>query len=704
MKSSYRLRETENVAPKLFISDEDISYKIEELEINTRIPSKYHIIQTFPVFPSEYSGKGYKIYFRDGKWNVVLWPSNTSNYKDEIHYLDNAVQKMLDEIEVFEDNPEDPDNSKLNIVIKKAELVKIAMEELNRQITRENSERGILLGKLINLFVDVLNDIPNIYSRIIIAIKNQHEKEICDLQELNNKLTISVKSAVDELKSQKVLFNMQNQWHNDLEEQIDSWKESVSSFNDRLQYELNKIAVRYDNKISNLKIQLQSVISERDGYRNQIDWEGKNISLKEAEIITIRQQLEETKNLLSEREQTLCATKAHFERQFMFMREQINQLTRGNTIITSNVSKITAYIPPEHDSHLPYLDLSQTNIRIMEIYTAKIRHDFAYNEPTPLYTFIIKYHIAKLYGYKNAVPVIWQFIRSCEKHKHESVNVSMFLNQIEEQTSNLNVIMCMAYLVQNEPKSEIGLPRLSVQKCVEIGKKLIPELDLNNLQMLCSKKVVNPRIDQSIDFDHLVNIIVDLYVDLRHTEGERLMCQFRELLAGNNDVDWVLFSNFVSRLSPEFSSQYIGDLFLDVVKDSLPNTSITEKAFQMLVNRGSFEKFRPAISDDFEVSNPEDVASFVNINWKNKFAEVVHETLVELKTEKQAECHRLFAQLSAISDQMKMSCSVADAAFCFSQLHLAAILLIRYKFLKIARRDAFTAQKQIDRVLDVVFM
>jgi hypothetical protein len=64
----------------------------------SRIPKKYHIVRTFPIFPKDYAEQGYRCYNKDGNWNVVLWPSANPDSRKDCQYLSDAVRLMLDEI------------------------------------------------------------------------------------------------------------------------------------------------------------------------------------------------------------------------------------------------------------------------------------------------------------------------------------------------------------------------------------------------------------------------------------------------------------------------------------------------------------------------------------------------------------------------------------------------------------------------------
>ena len=65
----------------------------------SRIPKKYHIVRTFPIFPKDYADQGYRVYNNNGTWNVVLWPSSNPDSRQDVQYLSDAVRLMLDELQ-----------------------------------------------------------------------------------------------------------------------------------------------------------------------------------------------------------------------------------------------------------------------------------------------------------------------------------------------------------------------------------------------------------------------------------------------------------------------------------------------------------------------------------------------------------------------------------------------------------------------------
>ena len=147
MRSTVGFRRTMRTLNRSMPTDQSV--KIEEAGVDSKIPTKYYIIQSFPIFPQDFSNKGHKIFYDNGQWNVILWPGNTSNFKDEVRFLSDAVDRMIDDIEVADVDPLHPENTKLQILTQKAELLEIALDELNRQVSRENSERGELMTKIV---------------------------------------------------------------------------------------------------------------------------------------------------------------------------------------------------------------------------------------------------------------------------------------------------------------------------------------------------------------------------------------------------------------------------------------------------------------------------------------------------------------------------------------------------------------------------
>ena len=704
VRSTAGIRRTLRALPRTPAQPEQGSVRLEEVEEESKIPTKYYIVQKFPLVPHEYSTKGYKIYFKDGFWNVILWPSTTSNYKDEIRYLRNAVDKMMEDVETTP--VDESENVKgLQVVMKKAELLEIALRELNRQITREHSERGELMTYILDKYTELFNELPNLYNNTIIEVQKEFNLMKKNMDQSSQSVQEREIQAAEEVRSLKILLDMQQQWHSDIESQIEGWKDSVQSFNEKLKTELKYQKDQYEDQLADLQTQLDMSNAERDAYKSQIDWEQKVISEREAEVLVMKKQLEETKKLLEEREQTLYSTRTHFERQFTFMREQMGQMLNKSSVTDiDNLNGITQFLPPRQGEQLPFLSLSEINQRISDIYRTKTRHDAAYSEDCKpsLAKYVLKYHIEKMFGYEPAVPIIWQFLLTCTRYRHESQYVGIFMTQLEEPSNALPLIEYMVQLVKNETLSEIGLPRLSILKYADLASRVLPAEQIDDLKRLLERKVINPLKSSSVDFDVFLQIFLDLVTDSNHTKRQTIMFNFNEKLA-QGPVDWPAFQDYVSRLAPYFSTQKIEDLFLDAVSSSLPNTTITKSAFQLLVDQGTFEHLQRVLSDDLEVGNPEETATFVNMRWVSDVVSPVSKTLNELRNEKSAECHKFFTQLSQIQEHMKTPCSIEDSGIGLSLLHLAGIVLIRYKFLKTARKDSVEAQKIVRQILDLIW-
>ena len=677
--------------------------KIEETVVDTKIPTKYHIVQQFPIVPHEYQS-GYKIYFEDGMWNVVLWPSNTSNYKDEVRYLRSAVDKMMDDIETLKHDSQD--RSELTILAKKAELLEISLRELNRQVTREHSERGHLMSYLLDLYSSLFSELPALYNTTLANMRKENEEAKARMEAVEAEAIQREKKAETEVKSLQILLDMQKKWHADIDEQINKWQDAVKSFNDKLKSELKIQKDQYEEQLSELQGQLESACAERDAYRSQIEWEQKSISEREVEVIEIRNKLQETKALLDEREQTLYTTRTHFEKQFTFMREQMGQMQAkaNNSSDIEQLRSITEYLP-EKEEPPEFLPNDEVNRRIMDIYVTKSRHDGAYAQglEPPLSKFVLKYYTASKSRYTAAVPVIWQFLASCSRYRHESLNVGIFMRQLEEQNDNLAIIQYMAKLVVKDPVGESGLPRMSIARCVELGARLLPPGEIEKMKRQIERKILDPKKGMAVDFDVFLQILLDLISDVNHGKRQRIMYQFRELENEAKAVDWPAFRDFITRFAPTFSTQKICDLFFEGVRSSLPTASVTASAFQLLVDKGTFEQLEVELGSDIEVANPAETAAFVNLRWISDILTPVTEAIAELRNERMAECHKLFCNLSRIKEQMETPCTQEDAGVGLSLLQLAALILVRYKFVKIARKDSLEAQREVRKIVDLVW-
>jgi hypothetical protein len=557
------------------------------------------------------------------------------------------------------------------------------------------------------MYSSLFSELPALYNSTLRLLQKENSECLAKMSACESEASERVDRAEEQVKSLKILLDMQQQWHSEVDAQIDKWQESVRGFNEKLKTELKIQKDQYEDRIADLQSQLDSTIAERDAYRSQIDWEQKSISDRELAVVAMRKELAHAKSLLEEREQTLYTTRAHFERQFTFMKEQMGQMTtKGNYgADVESLRSVTQYLPRRQGPQLQFLPLNQLNRRIIDILLAKARHDGAYtqgNEP-PLYQFIIKYHIGSMLSYTAAVPAIWQFLSSGGRYRHESIMVGLFMNQVESQNDTLYLIEYMAILVRKEDVGESGLPRLSITRCAELAKRLLPQDQVDKLKALIERKIVNPKRGMVVDFDVFLMILIDLLADVNHVHRQRVMHQFKELESSGAPIDWPTFSDLVGRFAPLFSSQQVCDLFLESIQASLPTPSVTASAFQLLVDRGLFEQLTVNINEEFEVASPDETASFVNMRWVADLMQPVSNAITELRTERPAECHKLYSDLTRIFDHMKGPCTREDAGAGLSMLHLAAIVLARFKFLKIARKDSIEAQREVRRAVDIVW-
>jgi hypothetical protein len=245
---------------------------------------------------------------------------------------------------------------------------------------------------------------------------------------------------------------MQNQGHTDLDTQIEQWKEDIGSFNEQLKQELNTHWSHYEEQIHDITLQLQVMTAERSGYKSQIDWEQRTLAAKEAQVIQMKKELEGLKSILDEREQTIYTTRAHFERQFTFMREQMSHMSNGINLETSNdnMANITRLLPPRTEI-LPFLTLEEVNHRILDIYVSKLRHDSAYPDSLrhPLHRFVLKYYIAVTFCYQPVVQIIWQFVASCDYLQPASANIVVFVRQ--DEGAQLEVLEYLPFLTKRDP-------------------------------------------------------------------------------------------------------------------------------------------------------------------------------------------------------------------------------------------------------------
>lgn len=91
---------------------------------------------------------------------------------------------------------------------------------------------------ILNLYTNLFSELPNLYNNTFTDIQKDYNDIKKKMKDSEEKVKEREEQADEEVRSLKIWLDMQQQWHNDIELQIDGWQKSVKSVNDKLKSEL----------------------------------------------------------------------------------------------------------------------------------------------------------------------------------------------------------------------------------------------------------------------------------------------------------------------------------------------------------------------------------------------------------------------------------------------------------------------------------
>jgi hypothetical protein len=259
-------------------------------------------------------------------------------------------------------------------------------------------------------------------------------------------------------------------------------------------------------------------------------------------------------------------------------------------------------------------------------------------------------------------------------------------------------------MVKKEPISSNGLPQISLQRAEEIAVNFIPQATIAQLKYKLERKTIGyPGKPGTTEFDLYVQILLEVISGVRHEFRQRVLFQFNEICPKNGVVDWFAFRDLVLRFAPYYSTQKTCDLFLDGLHHSLPQTGVSARAFQLLLDAGEFEPLLPRWGDDYDMADTEEVAKFVNMKWCAGVRAAAEKVLQELRNERGTEFQKVFLELSKVCQELGDSCTKETSGWALSMLHMATLWILRYRFMQKLRRDSMDGCNEVRRLIAEVW-
>ncbi|XP_043555508.1 axonemal dynein light chain domain-containing protein 1 isoform X1 [Chiloscyllium plagiosum] len=176
---------------------------IKQFEVpESLIPDEYHIVKNKGVLGLEYYEDKYTTLLQDHEKKLRVFPSMKPSGRVEAIQLSQVMDSMLEKVGFNEDNEQQNKGETqmhhlLDLVKKEQDIYNIVFHELIRQISVDCAERGELLAKIRERYVNLLDYIPR-------HLNNMHN-EIMMQRVLDKQLIVELfvfQNAVEKLNSE----------------------------------------------------------------------------------------------------------------------------------------------------------------------------------------------------------------------------------------------------------------------------------------------------------------------------------------------------------------------------------------------------------------------------------------------------------------------------------------------------------------------
>lgn len=691
----------------------------------SRIPKKYHIVRTFPIFPKDYADQGYRVYNNNGTWNVVLWPSSNPDSRQDVQYLSDAVRLMLDELEgdtcarIDPNQIQDVQKSKANasrmiqLFEKRCSLLKIAIDEISRQVSAHCTERGTLLSFLIDNLIDAFRDIPKQYNSCLKIMK----KEVDQLRVALDAKSMEIDSQAKDLNEQISLMTlerrMEKEWHEQLEEQLAKWKQQVESYKKKAQDQIKLEREMLEQQITNLRDVVGELRLENDALKEQLQFQRSELLKSEKKYAEFEQQIQ----VMNKKNEKL----------------QI-QISKGAACITDGTTVDNTAMPAE-DGNQPEESSRVLGPETNLVEESKLRHlllEFPEQKKMPILTHREVTQVAfGLFDYLFQNPQCFcslddfyaQRLLVTEENPQIAADTARgflnSLNQLEDtftlaQMTNdfmrrklndniFNIFIQFYGFFKAQPfqfntqiDHNTDVPIVPVALAFNlttvmftnvIGEPAVHEVNEQIKAVQIEERGKPPTISIVNVFDIMIRKVVEFYAQKctdtlstfqRHCTRyqKTIFARLPNADMSTPRMDWRTFRDFIKPIRPEMSLIDIEKLFFDCTSFSDSIASVTTDAFdtmcvsrQIYINNvkvpGSGKRLRFV---------PNEMLSIIDNAWKNSLRSSVKKAITEMSKSDQAQTQ--VATLRGLDQKLEeMLRNQAAGPFCIQLLHEAAILI-----------------------------
>ncbi|KAL9655288.1 hypothetical protein ABK040_009061 [Willaertia magna] len=188
----------------------------------SKIPKRYHIIEASPIVTREYIEKEAKYNPEKRLWETTIFPSNKPSSRVEVIHLAKAFEAMFSEIK---NKMKDDEVGRMTSEIHALELIS---SEVSRQVYVQCSERGVLIDKVIQKFIELNKKTAKWHQNSLQQIselkeKNQRDSKLVDFYQE------SIHSKDNEISKQESEIKALRDELNDLKEQLKKARRGLST-------------------------------------------------------------------------------------------------------------------------------------------------------------------------------------------------------------------------------------------------------------------------------------------------------------------------------------------------------------------------------------------------------------------------------------------------------------------------------------------
>lgn len=704
----------------------------------SRIPKKYHIVRTFPIFPKDYADQGYRVYNNNGTWNVVLWPSSNPDSRQDVQYLSDAVRLMLDELQgdactrIDPVQLQDVQKAKTNaahliqVFDKRCSLLKIAIDELTRQVSAHCTERGTLLSFLINDLIMAFREIPKQYNSCLKIMKKEVDQLRVSLDAKNMELESQAKDLNEQISLMSLERRMEKEWHEQLEEQLVKWRQQVETYKKKAQDQIKLEREMLENQISGLRDVVGDLRLENDALKEQLRFQRNEMLKSEKKYAEFEQQIQ-AMNKKNEKLQ-IQISKGIANMSILSSREEANSTKtsarsikeHGNVAGNTTVEGASSHEPgPEVD----LVEDSQLKHLLIEFPKQKDNPNLPLKEITKIVFNLFDQLFINQSSFCSLDDFYAKRLLTTEESPQAAADnartLMTSLNATEETFALAHLTNDFLRRKYNDSILKLFIQFYGFFKAQPFqfntmidhnnDVPIVPVALANNLTSAMFSNIIGdvavkdvneqikavqieergkpPMISIVNVFELMLNRVVEFFnqkcLDTQNS-FQRHYTRFQKTIFARiptadhsiQRMDWRTFRDFIKPVRPELTLSEIEKIFFDCTQFSDSIASVTSDAFDtMCVSRQIYiNNIRIPGSGKRLRFVPNEMLSVIDVAWKNSLRSAVKKAITELSKSDQSQ--NAVATLRSLDQKLEETLrNSAAGPFCMQLLHEAASII-----------------------------